>query len=279
MDVIKIKNLRAFAHHGVYERETKNGQNFIISATIHKDIRQAAATDDLQYAVDYGKVCHFMTAFFTTHTFKLIETAANRLAEEVLLTFPTISDLELEVKKPEAPIGLPMDYVSVTVKRKWHKAYISVGSNIGDKNKNIEEGISALNDVRGCRVTEVSSIFKTKPYGEIEQDDFLNGAFVLDTILEPEDLLAKLKEIEEKAGRGHTVRWGPRTLDLDILFFDDLVYDSEDLQIPHPDMENRDFVLVPLSELADYYRHPLTHLTVRQMVENLKAHTPGYILE
>lgn len=279
MDVMKIRNLRVFAHHGVYERETKNGQNFVINAVIYGDNKAAADTDDLQYAVDYGKVCHFMHAYFQSHTYKLIETAADRLAEEVLLSFPVIHRLELEIRKPEAPIGLPMDYVSVTTEKGWHQVYISVGSNIGDKNQNIENGIQALNVSRGCRVTRVSSIFKTKPYGEIEQDDFLNGAFLLETILSPMDLLKKLKEIEERAGKGHTVRWGPRALDLDILFYDDIVYDSKELTIPHPDMENRDFVLVPMSELADYYRHPLKQLTVRQMVEQLKAKTPGYILE
>ncbi|MCP1102819.1 dihydroneopterin aldolase/2-amino-4-hydroxy-6-hydroxymethyldihydropteridine diphosphokinase [Aequitasia blattaphilus] len=279
MDELRIENLEVFAHHGVYERETKNGQNFLISIKMMADMEMAAKTDDLNYAIDYGKVCHFMHAYFSTRTYKLIETAAYSLAEETILNFPAIQEIEVEIKKPEAPIGLPFGNVSIKAKRKWHDVFIAIGSNIGDKNKNIEEGIKKINELKGCEVLEVSSVFKSKPYGMVEQDDFLNGAFTMRTILSPTELLKELKKIEEKAGKGHTVRWGPRTLDLDIIFYDDLVLDSKELQIPHPDLQNRDFVLVPLSELADYHRHPVTKLTVRQMIERLKENTTGYILD
>lgn len=279
MEKITIKDLQVYAHHGVYEREMKNGQNFMISATIYADVKKAAANDELEETIDYGKVCHFMHACFTSHTFKLIEAAADKMSKEVLLRFPNIKKIVIEVKKPDAPIGLPFDYVSVTKEAAWHRVYLSVGSNLGEKSQNIEDGIQALNGREDCKVLEVSSIFKSKPYGKLDQDEFLNGAVMIDTILEPNDLLRVIKEIEEKAGKGHTVRWGPRTLDFDILFYDQLVLDSKELQIPHVDMENRDFVLVPLAELGEYMRHPVTGNTVRQMIENLKARSSGYILE
>lgn len=110
---------------------------------------------------------------------------------------------------------------------------------------------------------------ETLPYGVVEQDNFVNGIIEIRTLLAPEELLQELHRIEQMEGRERKLHWGPRTLDLDIIFYDDLVYDSEDLMIPHIDMENRYFVLKPLSELAPNFRHPITHKTVAQMLAEL----------
>ena len=101
------------------------------------------------------------------------------------------------------------------------------------------------------------------------QPDFLNGMIQVKTLLTPWELLELLHQIEQRAGRERLVHWGPRTLDLDIIFYDDWVVDTKELQIPHPDMQNRDFVLKPLAELAPFLRHPLQNKTVRQMLEEL----------
>ena len=106
-------------------------------------------------------------------------------------------------------------------------------------------------------------------YGVVEQDNFVNGMFEIRTLLAPEELLQELHRIEQMEGRERKLHWGPRTLDLDIIFYDDQVYASEDLVIPHIDMENRYFVLKPLSELAPNFRHPITHKTVAQMLAEL----------
>ena len=115
----------------------------------------------------------------------------------------------------------------------------------------------------------MSELLETLPYGVVEQDNFVNGMFEIRTLLAPEELLQELHRIEQMEGRERKLHWGPRTLDLDIIFYDDLVYDSEDLMIPHIDMENRYFVLKPLSELAPNFRHPITHKTVAQMLAEL----------
>ena len=103
----------------------------------------------------------------------------------------------------------------------------------------LDMAVESLGEFRGCRVEQVSDYLITAPYGGVEQDDFLNGCLCLRTLLTPEELLSVLHEIEEKAHRKREVRWGPRTLDLDILLYDDLVYDSENLTIPHIEMHLR----------------------------------------
>lgn len=118
-------------------------------------------------------------------------------------------------------------------------------------------------------MVSVSSWLVTPPYGMTEQPDFLNGCLELKTLLEPEELLEALHRIEKEAGRERTLRWGPRTLDLDIIFYDDLVWESENLCIPHVDMHRRDFVLRPLCEIAPYKRHPITGITVKEMLEQV----------
>ena len=118
---------------------------------------------------------------------------------------------------------------------------------------------------------KVSDFLVTAPYGGVEQDDFLNGALALKTLLTPQELLERLHEIEQKAHRERLIHWGPRTLDLDILLYDDLVLDTPDLIIPHVEMHLRDFVLIPLAQIAPWKRHPVLGLTVSQMLADLQA--------
>lgn len=140
---------------------------------------------------------------------------------------------------------------------------------MGDSREHIARALGQLKNSKDIRVEKVSELLETLPYGVVEQDNFVNGIFEIRTLLAPEELLQELHRIEQMEGRERKLHWGPRTLDLDIIFYDDLVYDSEDLMIPHIDMENRYFVLKPLSELAPNFRHPITHKTVAQMLAEL----------
>ena len=268
MDKITIQNLEVFAKHGVFPEENVLGQKFLISAVLHTRTRKAGITDELQFSVNYGEVCHFINEFLTKNTWKLLEAAAEHLTQAMLLRFPPVEQVDLEIRKPWAPIGLPLDTVSVAISRRWHTAYIALGSNMGDRQGYLDMAVRHLNDRDDCQVTQVSDYLTTAPYGGVEQDDFLNGALELRTTLEPEPLLEILHEIEQEAGRVRQIHWGPRTLDLDILLYDDLVLDTPDLQIPHVELHLRDFVLTPLAQIAPWKRHPIAGKTVKQLQDD-----------
>jgi dihydroneopterin aldolase/2-amino-4-hydroxy-6-hydroxymethyldihydropteridine diphosphokinase len=270
MDCIRIRNLEVFGHHGVYREENKLGQKFIVCADLYMDTRAAGLSDDIGQSVNYGEVCRLIDKHMREKTFYLIEAAAEDLAKAILLKFDRIERVELEVKKPWAPIGLPIEEVSVKIERKWHDAYIGLGSNMGDKWDNINEALKKMSLDDDIKVIEVSTLIETRPYGYEEQDDFLNGAVHITTLYSPSELLKCLSEFENLAGRKREIHWGPRTLDLDILFYDDIILDTRELTIPHFDMINRDFVLKPLNEIAPWLRHPVLNKTVAQLYDELK---------
>lgn len=269
MDQIIIENLRIFAHHGVYREENEKGQNFYFNVVLETDTLAAGTLDDLELSTNYGEVCRFLDTFVKGNTYKLIETVAEKTAEALLLAFPLIRRLTLEVRKPEAPIPLPFGSVSVRITRGWHRAWLSCGSNIGDRQAHLDGAAEALRADEKCRLLRVSEWIETPPYGGVEQDDFLNGAMMLETLYTPKMLLEKLHEIEQAHGRERKVHWGPRTLDLDILLYEDRVMDTKELTIPHTDMHNRRFVLEPLAQIAPYVQHPLLHKSVRQLYEEI----------
>lgn len=270
-DEIRIEDLEVYARHGVFPEETKLGQRFMVSVTMYTNTRNAGKNDELDFSVNYGEVSHFITAYMQEHTYKLIEAVAENLAEELLLKIPLLTGVDIELKKPWAPVGLPLKYVSVKISRFWHEVYLGLGSNLGDKKAYLDCAVESLDAIRGCKVEKVSEYLVTKPYGGVEQDDFLNACLRLKTMLSPEELLQEIHKIEQKAHRERIVRWGPRTLDLDILLYDDWIVETEELIIPHIEMHMRDFVLKPLSEIAPNKRHPIYKKTVSQMLAELAS--------
>ena len=146
------------------------------------------------------------------------------------------------------------------------EVYIGIGSNLGNKEKNIEKAIELLKEK--CKILEVSSIYKTEPVGYKAQDWFLNCAAKIDTDLKPEDLLKFFQFIEKTLGRIRTIKNGPRTIDLDIIFYGSRIIKTKKLTIPHPRMHKRMFVLEPLNELCPDFVHPELGKSIKYLVSS-----------
>lgn len=270
MDEIIIEKLRVFCNHGVYAEEQAVGQNFYVTARVFLETYVAGITDDLNNTINYAGLCQMISDFMQDTKYNLLEAVAENLAAYLLNYSPLVKGIDLTISKPEAPVDVPFENISVRVKRQWKKAYLSFGSNVGDKMKYIQDAFDKINDHSAIRILKTSSIKATKPYGVLEQDDFLNGVMLVETYMRPDFLLNFLNQLELEAGRVRELRWGPRTLDLDIIFYEQEVIHSERLIVPHMDMHNRPFVLEPMCEIAPYALHPIFNKTVKQLLNEYR---------
>lgn len=271
MSKIIIERLKIFANHGVFEEEKANGQNFYISCEYETFGEVAKSSDALENTISYAEVCDNIKKFVTQNNFNLIETLGDQLVLYLLNAFPSMRRCKVRVDKPEAPIPEEFATVAYETERTWNTVYLSYGSNLGDSHAIIKDAIEKLENHSCFRLMKNSSLIVTKPYGGVEQDDFLNGCLVGMTCLDPFELLDLLHKMEQEANRVRLVHWGPRTLDLDIVLYDDYIIHSENLIIPHIDMQNRDFVLKPLNEIAPYAYHPILQKTVSELLKELEA--------
>ncbi len=150
--------------------------------------------------------------------------------------------------------------------RQQHCAYLGLGTNLGERYENLLSASQSL--MEKLKILEKSAVYSTPPWGVLDQPDFLNQVLLVETDLYPFALLAFLKNMEKQLGRVASIRYGPRLIDLDILFYDDLILDTPGLIIPHPQIEKRGFVLVPMADLAPDLIHPISGKTIRQLLEN-----------
>ena len=152
-----------------------------------------------------------------------------------------------------------------------HIVYLSIGSNIGDKKKNLNDAVKTLNSHNKIDVVDVSSFYKTEPQNFIDQDWFVNAALKIKTILNPENLMAVIKMLEKNLDRdGKPFRFGPRIIDIDIVYYDNLVLKTNDLEIPHPRMHERCFVLTPICDIGAHTIHPVLNLRSDELLNKIK---------
>ena len=271
-DRIELRGLRVRGNHGVFDFEKREGQEFVIDVTLHTSVSRAAATDDIADTVHYGDLAEDVAHIVEDNTFDLIETLAVRIAEHCL---GLAEHVEVVVHKPGAPIQRSFNDVSVTVIRSRDttdaaaantvddepagtepaetEAYLNLGANLGDAADTLEQAVAALDRHPKITVLRRSSLYRTAPWGGVEQNDFLNLGLIVATSLPAPQLLAVAQGIEVACGRTRELRWGPRTLDIDLIRFGtetaELIIDTDALTLPHPRAHERAFVLAPWAEL------------------------------
>ena len=152
-------------------------------------------------------------------------------------------------------------------KKRDNLAYIGIGSNLGDKARNCREAIERIGAAEENKLVGRSSLYRTEPWGNEEQDWFVNAVIAIRTSFDPDGLLQHLKNVEEQLEKKKEERWGPRNIDLDILFFNDEILKTPGLTVPHPFLHLRRFVLVPLQEICPDFIHPQLKLSVRELLE------------
>lgn len=270
MDKIYLKDIEIFANHGVFQEEKTLGQKFILSLELSLDFSKAAKKADLSGSVHYGELCHNVENIFKEETCDLLETLVYKIGQYVLDTYKMVKEVKVCLKKPWAPIGRHLDYAAVETTMSRHKAYIALGSNMGDKEEYIRSAIKAISKIDATKVTKESKLLVTEPWGNEDQEEFLNGVIEIETYISPRELMSNLLAIEKSLNRKREIKWGPRTIDLDIILYDDVISSDEFIILPHPLMHLREFVLKPFCEIAPYAIHPLKNKRVFELLEEIK---------
>ena len=267
MRKININRMEVYGYHGCLDEEKERGQLYFISIELVLKGGFYDNDDDLTCTVNYASACALAEEAVRDNSFNLIESLAEKIAGDLLLSYEGLEGVTVTVEKPQAPVPVSFDTISATVSRKWHTAYLSLGANMLDRKKNVEEAIDRISASFGCKVVKCSQIIETDPWGLAYQPAFMNCAVEVKTWLDPLELLQLVKKIERGMGRTPSIKWGPRVIDIDILLYDLCVIMTEGLQIPHPYMLERKFVLAPLSEIAPNVIHPLQNKLIRDFFE------------
>lgn len=274
LDRIHLVGLAAIGYHGVLPSERRTGQTFGADVVVHVDTRAAVARDDLSLTVDYGDLAARIHAVLVGDPVDLLETLAQRIAD-VALAVPGVEVVDVVVHKPYAPIPVAFDDVHVAIRR--HRpvgeaapdepagpgavvhpldarpasetaVVLALGGNVGDVRRTLRAAIADLDARPGLRITAVSPLACTAAVGP-DQDDYLNAVVIGLTTLSPRELLAATTAVENAHGRVRAERWGPRTLDIDVIAIDGVLSADPLLELPHPRAHERAFVLVPWAHL------------------------------
>jgi dihydroneopterin aldolase/2-amino-4-hydroxy-6-hydroxymethyldihydropteridine diphosphokinase len=253
-DRIDINGLVVNAIVGALPHEREHAQPVRIDLSLHVDLRDAGRTDELADTAHYGDVTQRVADTVRESKDVLLERLAERVAE-VAVGFDRVEGVDVVITKVRPPIPEVVDTTAVRVRRRRsdfeqtprraHTAIVALGSNLGDRAGFLRLAVERLGEV-----TAMSQVFETDPVGPEGQGAYLNMVVVVRTWLDPYGFIRRCQQIESEAMRQRVVRWGPRTLDVDLLFYDDITIDDPELTVPHPRYAERRFVLTPLAEVA-----------------------------
>lgn len=248
-DLITLTGITGTGHHGVFDHEKRDGQTFTVDLVLETDHSLAGATDDLRHTVNYAELADAAHARITGEPYDLIEALAEAIAADALrIAGERGRAVSVTVHKPQAPIEVPFGNVSVTVRRERARLVLALGSNLGDSGETLRAAVEELSREPGISVASVSDVAQTKPVGgPAGQPDYLNLVLVGETTLSPYAVLRAAHRIEAEHHRTREVRWGARTLDIDLILHGDTVSDDPVLTLPHPRAHERAFVLAPWS--------------------------------
>ncbi|MFT4657281.1 MAG: dihydroneopterin aldolase/2-amino-4-hydroxy-6-hydroxymethyldihydropteridine diphosphokinase [Candidatus Aldehydirespiratoraceae bacterium] len=254
-DQIEINGLRVVTIVGALPHEREIPQPLEIDLAFDVDLHDAGMTDELGDTVHYGLVADRVVAVVEESKDILLERLVSRIADEVL-AFDRVEAVEVKLTKVRPPLAVDAVNTAVRIRRTRaeaqmpphtiHTAYVALGSNLGDRESFLRIGVRGLGNV-----TAMSNVYETDPVGgPDDQGPYLNMVVQVETSLDPFALLRRCQRIEAEAMRQRIVHWGPRTLDVDIVQFDDIALECDELSIPHPRFGERRFVLAPLADIA-----------------------------
>ncbi len=250
-DRISLRAVTARARHGVLAEEKVTPQPFIVDLDLEADLSGAGASDRLADTVNYATIAAQAHRTLTGQSVDLLENLAERIAR-VCLQEPHVEAVRVTLHKPEAPVGVPCGDVEVEVRReRAAQVVIGMGANLSWPERRLADAVRQLARLEGVRLRALSPLYKTDPVGgPPDQPIFHNAVLLATTRLTPHSLLVALHGIEDLHGRRRDVRWGPRTLDLDLIrYYDPILgearFDDERLTLPHPRAVERAFVLAP----------------------------------
>lgn len=266
MDIIRLNNMTFHSPPGHYHAARVLGQDFEVDVELECDFSRAIQSDQLKDAINYKNVFSHIEWLFQTYKFALLESIAERITWEILTHFPVYA-VRTRIRKKPLSRQQPFDNIEIETYRKalgTQQSYIALGSNVEPRLSWLQQAVDAL-DTFG-NIEKVAPVYETAPYGIENQPPFLNSALILSTGASPFELLKQLKGIEQQIGRQNRYRWGPREIDLDIIFYGKDTICQSDLVIPHSDYRNRWFVLQPLSDIAPDYVPPDAGESIRDIL-------------
>jgi dihydroneopterin aldolase / 2-amino-4-hydroxy-6-hydroxymethyldihydropteridine diphosphokinase len=255
MDQILIDDLRVLTVIGALPHEREARQPLRVDLSMSVDLRDAGRSDELDDTVHYGLVAERVVELAEQSKHILLERLAADIADAVL-AFDRVEEVDVTVTKLRPPVETPLVSTAVRMVRTRaeaqvpplhrHTAIVALGSNLGDREDYLRHAVRELGNV-----TAMSQVFETEPVGGPDaQGAYLNMVVSVETSLDPYAFIRRCQRIEAGALRQRVVHWGPRTLDVDLLFYDDVTITSDELTVPHPRIAERRFVLAPLSEIA-----------------------------